>query len=370
MDVSYLLVNFNTGRFLPGAIASLMQQDLGGRQAEVVVVDSCSTIDQSVHLAAARAQGARVVQMTENRGYGGGCNRGLRESTGRIVFFLNADVLAGANCIVPLVQVLEEQAEVGLVEPRTYIDPACEFAVPEIMELTRLELLRTAGVRLSAALTRRYVRRRVRRALPHWRATAPMAVRTLSGAFLGSRRETMQLLGGFDEGFPLYYEDSDLFRRTLASGRSLVFLPLSRAVHFAHRSAATVADEAHGKWRRGRDRYIARHLGPFSLVAERLLGRLASGLERRGRRPSADKLVDLGPLREPPVLRWGVRPGPFLLEFAFDSRFLLAAGHLGEGDSHVFSAETWASLRSGEFFMRALDPESLREHGRWRIVKA
>ncbi|MFH2001362.1 MAG: glycosyltransferase [Planctomycetota bacterium] len=51
-------------------------------------------------------RGARVLALDTNPGYSGGCNHGLARSSGKLVFFLNADVMAMDHCMAPLVSLL------------------------------------------------------------------------------------------------------------------------------------------------------------------------------------------------------------------------------------------------------------------------
>ena len=54
MDVSIIIVNFNTGEYLAGCLDSLLAQTLDGLEIEYLVVDSLSTTDQTAYLEEAR----------------------------------------------------------------------------------------------------------------------------------------------------------------------------------------------------------------------------------------------------------------------------------------------------------------------------
>jgi GT2 family glycosyltransferase len=369
MDISIIIVNFNSGEYLAGCLDSLKAQALDGLEVEHLVVDSRSTVDQATFLEEARMRGARIIAMDRNLGYAGGCNRGLRESSGRFVFFLNADVLAVGDCLGPLIEYLRIHPEAGLIEPRTFLDGACAFIIPEIHDLTRWELFLSGCARVSGRLAHRLSLRRVRRTLRCWQATGPISMRTLSGAFLGTRREVLDRIGVFDEGFPLFYEDTDLFHRMRDGGMQIVLVPEAQAVHLAHRSIATVWNEAMAKMRAGRERFIRKHMGRLTLFMNRMWERMAA-LSNRIHPPRVHgDPVDLGEVGAPPEVRWDAPPGPYLLELALDPHFNLAAGHFGEGNSHAFSPETWASLLPGTYYLRALEIANLREAGRWKIQK-
>ncbi|MHC4945009.1 MAG: glycosyltransferase family 2 protein [Planctomycetota bacterium] len=368
-DLSIIIVNFNSGEYLAGCIESLKAQSLGGLRVEYIVVDCASTMDQKDWLDSAAQQSAQVLALDRNQGYAGGCNHGLARSSGRFVFFLNADVVAVGDCVSPLAAFLMEQPDVGIVEPRTFLDAGCTFFIPEIHELTRWELL-TGGVgRLTGGFAQKMSLRRVRRTLPMWQAQNPITLKTLSGAFMGTRREVIEGVGGFDENFSLFYEDSDLFQRIRSAGFRLVLLPRSRAIHFAHRSVATVWDEAMAKHRDSRERYIKKHLGRLTSIGNRLMERAVVRLHRiRTPKPCRDA-SDLGAPFTPPCLQWTGPEGPYLLELALDPFFNLAAAAFCNGNEFGFTQETWDSLIIGEYYLRALELKGLRERGRWKVTK-
>jgi len=369
VDLSIIIVNFNSGEYLAGCLESLKAQDLGGLEVEYLIVDSASTMDQHGWLAGAEQQGARVIVLDRNRGYAGGCNHGLEQTSGRLVFLLNADVAAVGDCVRPLVDFLEQQADVGIVEPRTFLDAGCAFCIPEIHELTRWELL-TGGVsRLTGGLAQKMSLRRIRRTLNMWRTREAIDMRTLSGAFMGMRRDLIENLGGLDEDYPLFYEDSDLFKRVRCAGFRLVLFPRSRAIHLAHRSVATVWDEAMAKHRASREKYIVKHLGGLTAAGNRLMEKaIAKWNGVRTLKPCCEA-ADLGAVSEAPTLEWDGREAPHMLELALDPFFHLAAAAFIDGNRYCFTEETWNSLTSGGYFFRALELEPLIERGRWRMTK-
>ena len=90
--VSVIVPCYNQGRFLSAAIGSAVSRDF---PVEIVVVDDGST-DDTAAIAATFSQVRAVRQ--PNRGLSAARNRGLAESTGQFVIFLDADdrLLPGA----------------------------------------------------------------------------------------------------------------------------------------------------------------------------------------------------------------------------------------------------------------------------------
>lgn len=368
-DISFIIVNFNSGDYLAGCIDSLRNQSLNGLESELLVVDCASTIDQADRLDEARRRGARILELDRNLGYAGGCNHGLAHSSGKIVFFLNADIIALDGCILPLAEMLSGRKDIGIVEPKTFLDAECRFMIPEIHELNAKELFLGGLARVSGRWAQRMSLRRVRRTLPMWSTHEPTAMPTLTGAFLGMRREVIDEVGGFDENYILFYEDSDLFKRVRRAGYRLMLNPQARAVHFGHRSAVTVWDEAMSKHRQSRELFIRQHLGAFVSMGNNVMEWVVAKIQRSRAPEPCLKFIELGEVIEPPHFTWTGSSENHLIELAFDPYFHLAAATFSQGSDFYCPSTFWNTLIPGEYFFRAVDMAELNECARWRLIK-
>lgn len=109
--VSVIMPAYNAEKFLPGSLASALAQSY--RPLEIVVVDDGSS-DGSV--AVARSFGAPVtVVAQQNGGPGSARNRGIRESRGSYLAFLDADDLWSPDKIEKQVAVFEGRPDLGLL---------------------------------------------------------------------------------------------------------------------------------------------------------------------------------------------------------------------------------------------------------------
>ena len=98
MDVSIVIVNWNTAGHLRAAIASC-HRHCGELSIEVIVVDNGSS-DGSVQMVQDEFPQARTIANDENLGYVRAGNQGIAAATGRYILMLNSDaeltVSAGA----------------------------------------------------------------------------------------------------------------------------------------------------------------------------------------------------------------------------------------------------------------------------------
>ena len=82
------------------------------------------------------------------------------------------------------------------------------------------------------------------------------------------RREAFEAVGGFDEGFFLYCEDTDLCRRLRDAGHTVRFEPAAEVHHLG--GASSGAGETRAIAARSRVRYAGKHLHPAPARAEAL----------------------------------------------------------------------------------------------------
>lgn len=90
-EISVIIPNYNYGRYLPDAVASLMAQTF--QSFEVVIVDDAST-DNSLDIISELVdpwKGIRAVGYKQNRGTAGAINFGIENSYGRYISILDAD---------------------------------------------------------------------------------------------------------------------------------------------------------------------------------------------------------------------------------------------------------------------------------------
>ncbi|HWO59783.1 MAG TPA: glycosyltransferase, partial [Umezawaea sp.] len=109
----------------------------------------------------------------------------------------------------------------------------------------------------------------------------------LSGACLLLRREAFAQVGGFDEGYFMYFEDVDLGDRIGRAGWLNVYVPEAEVVHIGGHSTASASARMLAAHHSSAYRYLAdRHQGPQwapLLLAVRLgLGLRLKLVTRRG----------------------------------------------------------------------------------------
>jgi GT2 family glycosyltransferase len=88
------------------------------------------------------------------------------------------------------------------------------------------------------------------------------------GAALLMRREVLDRIGGFDEGYFMYSEELDLCRRAALAGWPTVYLPGAQVIHYEGKSSEQVVAARHIRFQTSRVRYFRKFHG--ALAAESL----------------------------------------------------------------------------------------------------
>jgi len=379
VGLAALVVNYNTGTYALCCIESLIGDwERAGRsrdRLQIVCVDSGSPQDQEPFLRQIEALGVDVVRSAENIGYARGINLAYertRGAPGDVVAILNPDIHFLPGSTSGLIDYVLDHPECGCVDPATCIDPLGVFNLPRNLLPTPAEHWRVTLAQMHPALCRRYARYRLERNLEWWRSPEPVATDMLSGCCLFMRRAVVEELGRpMDPRYPLYFEDTDLFRTLSARGYTVVHHTGVRILHHWSRSAMVGGaddDEPTRRHEIGRQAYYEKFYGPLGRFSYELINRIVRRWPRHWLGRAMMPLEDLGVFEEPVEIPLP-RSCRYLLEIAVHPTFIICGGIFGEGDRWVCPPEAWEWLFKLEYYVRGVDLDTRRPLGGWRFTK-
>jgi len=241
-DVCAIVVSHNGRRWLDTCLSSLLAH-AGEIDLEVIVVDNGS--DGSAAYAEERFEGVRAIRC-DNRGFGHANNRGLELADARYVLFLNPDTEVREGTLAGLVAELERQPAVGLAGARQLradgsLAPSIRrFPSALNMLAEALWVERVPGARRVLGERELDPREYERQRPCDW----------TSGSFMLARRDALAEVGGFDERFFLYAEETDLCWRLKRAGWEVVHLPQVTICHFEDDRRGSAALEAQAAYAR------------------------------------------------------------------------------------------------------------------------
>src|SRR3990167_16324 len=116
MDLSVVILNYNTSAYLKQALLSLRAtKDI---LMEVIVVDNASKDDSVEMVKEEFSREVRLIESDKNLGFAGGNNLALPYLLGRYVLFLNSDTVTPGDTLGYLVKYMDENPEIGIVTCR------------------------------------------------------------------------------------------------------------------------------------------------------------------------------------------------------------------------------------------------------------
>lgn len=212
-----VVVSYNSRATLRDCVSSLA----GAPGVRTIVVDNASPDDALDTIA---DLGATIVRTGRNGGFSFGCNAGVAAGDASYVLLLNPDARLEDGALNALRAVLDADPTAGLAAPLILEDDGTPAP-----SLRRFPSLRTA---LGQALF-------LHRLVPTWDEllhdpalyAQPHDAEWVSGACMLIRRDALARLGGMDERFFLYCEDTDICRRLWNAGLTVRFTPAAVTRH-------------------------------------------------------------------------------------------------------------------------------------------
>jgi N-acetylglucosaminyl-diphospho-decaprenol L-rhamnosyltransferase len=253
MNVDVVIVNYHSGRVLPGSVRAA--QSFLGESANFVFVDN-SPGDGSRRVMAEVAPGATVIENPRNVGFAAAVNQGIRAGRGDAVMLLNPDIESISGNVKDLEDAFAD-ADVAAVTVRL-LNP--DGSVPKHIRAqpTLLDLVASApgvGHRL-----KRW-RRLQRYTLDGWDYADRRVVDTACAACLWLGRAALDDVGPFDERFFFYWEETDWLVRAKERGWKTIFLPSVEAVHATRGSTDEDFDSLEFLRLESEHKYVRKHFG-------------------------------------------------------------------------------------------------------------
>jgi GT2 family glycosyltransferase len=202
--VTAIVVTYNSALVVEKCLRSLRGM------ARILVVDNASR-DNTLTVVRATAPEAEIIASRENLGYGRGNNLGFERTETEFALVINPDADLESGAIDILVDAADQFADAAILSPMQLTPDGCPRRKFDVVHTRRKHLPRD----------------RSDEPFPE----GPICTWFVSGATLLLRMSALEVTGGFDPDFFLYYEERDLCIRAAAAGYSVILVPAARAVH-------------------------------------------------------------------------------------------------------------------------------------------
>lgn len=221
MDVSIIIVNYNTSDMVLDCIGSIRKESKE-TPYEIIVVDNNSEEGQKSKLRG--HDNFTLIELTENIGFGRANNIGAKKATGKVLFLLNPDTLLANDAVSILYRYMSERPDVGICGGNLYdreMNPTHSFHMLHPSILYEVDF----------ALNQVFRRIRYGKNIQFNHSDKPIDVAIITGADLMISKEVWEKVEGFSPDYFMYYEDAELCYQVKKLGYRIVSVPESKIIH-------------------------------------------------------------------------------------------------------------------------------------------
>jgi len=252
MDLSILIVNWNTKSLLIRCLKSIHQETRNGER-EVFVVDNGSN-DGSKEAVRAEFPEVILIHNPLNIGFARANNQALELSIGRYLLLLNPDTRVEKETIKNMVGFMNAHPEAGVAGAQLLnADGSKQNSIANFPSLAT-ELLNKSLLRLLFPKTFPGKERNI---------SEPIEVDSVIGACMMVRRETMEQVGLLDEDYFLFLEETDWCYRIKRAGWKVCHLPQAEIYHLQGKSAEKDKKRAKVEYYRSRYQFFKKNRGSW-----------------------------------------------------------------------------------------------------------
>lgn len=256
--VSACIVTWNSRGQIGECIDALLASSGIADAIEVIVVDNASSDGTAAWVRETYGGRVRLIANDANRYYAAGNNQAFAAANGAYILILNPDAYVEPECVRALLEPLGGDPELAatapkLILPDDRVQRSCRrFPTPWwlLCEATLLRRLlpqtRTFGGYFYG----------------EWDHGSPMDVEQPMTSCLLLRSCDVRALGGFDEGFEMFFNDVDLCYRLRQGGRRIRFVPEAVCLHDHGASTRQARRSMVRKSQEGMARFYAKHYRP------------------------------------------------------------------------------------------------------------
>lgn len=246
--VSIIIVNWNGGKVFDECLFSLSKVNY--KSFDLIIVDNAST-DKSEYLHKKYFSKVKLIKNRENIGFANANNQAIKYAKGRYVLLLNNDTKVTPNFLKKLVNRMEQENELGVIQPKIYM-------------MDRGKYLDNAGSFLTKIGF-----------LDHWGFNKKDSkefgiekyIFSAKGACMLIRKEVIEKVNLFDPKFISYFEESDFCWKVWLVGFRVLFYP---EAHIYHKVGFTIKRqnvlELNFHYYKNRIRSLTKNLSYINLI--------------------------------------------------------------------------------------------------------
>lgn len=229
--VTFITVNFRMREHIRNLLKGL--EDAAVRFPYEYYMVDCSPEDGTTVMVNELYPWVKTIDPKANLGFGRGNNVAIKAAKGEYIMLTNPDLVIFPDQLEKLIDWMDAHPDVGIAAPRvlnpdgTDQETCCRFHTIGIPLYRRTVLGKLPWAKKAVD---RFVMKDMDR-------TKEQPIDWAQGSALCIRRELLETIGAFDEGFFMYFEDTDLCRRAWQAGSRVMYTPVAYVMHYHHRES-------------------------------------------------------------------------------------------------------------------------------------
>jgi GT2 family glycosyltransferase len=248
MDVSVIIITRNTRDLTSDAIRSAQAPE-NSVSHEIIVVDNGSA-DGTADILKQNFPSVKVIRSETNLGFARGCNLAAKSAHGEFLLLLNSDARLEPDALPRAVEYVRAHADCAVA--------GAQLLNPDGSRQNSIANFPTLATELlNKSLLRRLFPRRFLG--KEQLMNEPTPVETVVGAFMLIRKSAWDALGGLDERFFFFFEETDFCLQVRRRGWSVFHLPAVRVWHGQGQTAKQVSARARVEYWRSRYVYFSKN---------------------------------------------------------------------------------------------------------------
>lgn len=231
MNVSIIIVNYNTKQLLANCLNSIKQKTLD-IDYEVIVVDNDSH-DGSVELLKDQYPWVTIIESGGNLGFGRANNLGIAVAGGKYVFLLNPDTILLNNATMIFFKYMEENNKYGTIGCI-----GCMLLDADYKPNLSFGLFPSIKNEVKYLYDKVVDRLNKKKSNTQGEAAnvTSFEVDYVSGADLFIPRNVLATIGNFDKKFFMFYEETDLQKRMSSANLRRLIINGPQIIHLEGKS--------------------------------------------------------------------------------------------------------------------------------------
>lgn len=238
MDVSFIIVNYNTKELTKKAIDSIYKFSKN-LEFEIILIDNDSEDGSVAHIKKSFPK-VKIIENDQNVGFGSANNQGMKQAKGEFIFLFNSDAYLIDDSTQNIINKAREIKSLGAIAPLILNeDRSIQQSGGFFPSLTKIFWWMTFLDDLPFGLILNPYH------IDHDRFyQEERELDWITGAAMIIPKAVYNKVGGFDENIFMYGEDIDLSYKIKKSGLNILFSPVSRLVHLGQGSSKKISKNA------------------------------------------------------------------------------------------------------------------------------